>query len=99
LTVLAAGLVALAAVLSPVASACGTSVRDASFGVPRDVHRLCVIGDATDGSANADYESLAPWLEGPGAGLNLELVRVNADDPEVNWEEHAIPSAPPSGRP
>lgn len=95
LTVLAAGFVLVVAV-STVAFACGTSVRDASFGMPRDVHRLCVIGDATDSSANADYESLATWLEGPGAGLNLELVRVNADDPEVNWEEHAIPSAPPS---
>ena len=71
-------------------------VRDAAFEEPRDVHRLCVIGNAEDPIARAIHERLAAWLASSAAGLNVELCRLNADDPQVKWEEYGLPSAPSS---
>lgn len=72
------------------------TVRDAAFGVPRDVHRLCIMAQADDPAGQALHDRLAGWFETRGASLNVELVNVVADDPEVRWDEYGIPSAPPS---
>ena len=76
--------------------ACEIRVRDAAFRTQRDVHRLCIIAQAGDELAKTITDKLAAWLDGPGKGLNLELVRVEADDPKVEWSNYGIPSAPPS---
>jgi hypothetical protein len=72
------------------------TVRDTAFGVPRDVHRLCVMAQADDPAGQTLRGQLADWFETHGASLNVELVEVVADDPEVRWDEYGIPSAPPS---
>ena len=78
------------------ATACETIVRDAAFRGQRDIHRLCVIASADDKSAGAIVNELSTWLDGPASDLNVELVRVDADDPAVRWTDYAIPSAPPT---
>jgi len=79
------------------AAACyDLTVRDAAFGVPRDVHHLCVMAPADDPAGQALHDQLADWFETRGASLNVELVNVVADDPAVRWDEYGIPSAPPS---
>jgi hypothetical protein len=75
--------------------ACDLKVRDAAFRTPRDVHQLCVIAQSSDENAAATAGRLGEWIEGPGKGLNLELVRVNAEDPEIDWPSYGIPSVPP----
>lgn len=89
-------LVAIAVLQVSVLAACEITVRDAAFLAPRDVHRLCVMGNSGDAAAQSIADSLAGWLEGPGRGMNLELVEVDADDSNVQWSEFAIPSAPPN---
>ena len=79
-----------------VAVACELQVRDAAFRAPRDVHRLCVMARADDSQGEAIAAELKAWLEGPGRDLNIEVEQVAADDPEVNWEDYAVPSAPPN---
>ena len=90
--------VVLGFLVTPLATAlaCEISVRDAAFQAPREVHRLSIMADSGDESADAMMQGLASWLEGPGRGLNLEVVRVNADDPNVPWADYAIPSSPPA---
>jgi hypothetical protein len=86
-----------AAVTSFPAAACQNgSVRFAAFDYPRDVHKLCVIGNTGDPAAEAHHARLASWLREHAADLNVELVRVNADDPAVAWLALALPSAPPT---
>lgn len=72
------------------------TVRDAAFEDTRDVHRLTVIANAADPTGQAIYDRLQDWLEGPAADLNVSLLKVAADDPDVHWGEYGIPSAPPS---
>jgi len=88
---------ALDGLLASPARACDyTSVRDAAYDEPRDVHRLCVIARTDDAAARQIHDRLAAWLDSSGAGLNLELVYVAADDPQVQWKEYGIPSVPPT---
>jgi len=90
-------LILFCAAYVPDASACdNVTVRDASFSEPRDMHRLCVIGNTNDTETQDIASKLKTWLETTGAGLNVEVVEVDADDRNVDWEEYGIPSAPPS---
>lgn len=76
--------------------ACETgTVRDAAFQQPRNIHRLYVIADAGDVSASTIHDRLRAWLAGFDAKMNIELRRVNADDPSVLWQALGIPSVPP----
>ena len=77
-------------------SACEILVRDAAFRAPRDVHLLCIIAEAGDQQADSIADELTAWLDEPARGLNIELERVSADDPNVEWSKYGIPSAPPS---
>ena len=70
------------------------TVRDAAFHAPRDVHRLYLIANRDDADADAMEQRLETWLEGNGKDLNVELVRIAADDPSVRWTDYDIPSAP-----
>lgn len=72
------------------------TVRDAAFQGKRDMHRLCVMGNKDDVSANSIHEKLAAWFQDNSEGLNIRLERVNADDPDIRWERYGLPSAPPS---
>ena len=81
--------------LAGVANACEILVRDAAFRTPRDMHRLCVIADSNDAGADEIAARLSGWLNEDAADLNLELVRVAADDADVRWSDFGIPSAPP----
>ncbi len=72
----------------------GYAVRDAAFNEERDIHRLAVMGKGT--ITSEDVERLQEWIESFEGGLNIEVVSVDADDPDVNWKEYGIPSAPPS---
>lgn len=74
----------------------GRTVRDAAFDGPRDVHRLCVFAGAGDAAAGRICDRLDLWLRGSGKDLNVELIRVDADEPNIVWGEFGIPSAPPS---
>jgi hypothetical protein len=74
---------------------CDSTVRGQAFVEPRDVHRLCVISDGQDSASQALFSQLAQWLAGPGLDMNLDLVRLDARDPNVKWEDYGIPSAPP----
>lgn len=76
--------------------ACEIRVRDSAFRTVRDLHRLCVIADSSDKQADALQARLEQWLDAKDGTLNLEIVRIDADDPEVSWESVGIPSAPPS---
>jgi len=79
------------------AGACDSgTVRMASFSEPREVHKLCVIANAGDAAGDALHARLETALAGYGAELNLELVRVKADDPALDWRALALPSVPPS---
>ncbi len=71
------------------------TVRDAAFQGRRDVHRLCLIANRDDPQADALYARLETWFQSHSEGLNLEIERLNADDPEMNWTLYGIPSAPP----
>lgn len=73
-----------------------TTVRDAAYQSDRDVHRLCVIGDAGDARAGKIMDRLTAWLGESAPALNVVLVRVAADGPDVSWKDYGIPSAPPS---
>ncbi|MBI4581685.1 MAG: hypothetical protein HY718_18460 [Planctomycetes bacterium] len=92
-------LAAVLAVVGPAAwlVACDyTSVRDAAFKEPRDVHRLAVIGDPDDAQPGRTHERLTAWAASLGDSLNLMVVRIDPEAPDVKWEEYGIPSAPPS---
>ena len=89
--------VLLGGLFAPAAWACeDATVRDAAFTESRDVHRLCVMAGADDPAGQELYDRLDAWFKTSGTNLNVELVRVDADDPAVRWEEYGIPSAPPS---
>ena len=77
------------------ASACEIRVRDSAFRVARDVHRLYVIAEPSDPSAGVATEQLRKWLDDIEGDLNLEVERVDANDPEFDWRSIGIPSAPP----
>lgn len=78
------------------AEACDFLVRDAGFRMPREVHRLCVMGAADDPEAAQIARRLADWLAGDGADLNAKLVQVDVDDGSVDWSSYGVPSPPPS---
>lgn len=88
------GVVSAALIVSSVV-ACEIRVRDAAFRTPRDRHRLCVIAGANDASADAIHSRLLEWHASLDGQLNVEVVRVDADDPETNWHFLGLPSAPP----
>jgi prepilin-type N-terminal cleavage/methylation domain-containing protein len=93
-----AWILALAFVLHGLAQdvcACDSTVRGKAFEEPRDVHRLCVISDGQDVQSQALSSRLDKWRTGPGANLNIELVRLDGRDENVKWEDYGIPSAPP----
>jgi hypothetical protein len=73
-----------------------TSVRDGAFGEPRSVHLLGVMARAGDPAGEKIYANLDEWCKKDGQNLNLELRRVDPDDPEIRWEDYGIPSCPPS---
>ncbi|MFC1651474.1 hypothetical protein ACFL2X_07875, partial [Candidatus Latescibacterota bacterium] len=73
-----------------------TTVRDSVFSEKRDIHRMCVIGDADDPKTAEIYEIISSWFEVSGVGMNIELVSVDVSDTNVKWEEYGLPSAPPS---
>ena len=84
------------ATAAPDARACDSgSIRQAAFQEARDTHKLCVIGDSEDPATDTLHGDLAAQLSQTAQELNVELVRVNADDPEVQWKALALPSAPP----
>ena len=74
---------------------CDSTVRGKAFEDARDLHRLCVISDGRDSASLAMASRLETWLMKEGANLNVELVRLDARDPNVKWEDYGIPSAPP----
>jgi len=87
----------LSGLFVPAVSACeDATVRDAAFAESRDVHRLCVMARPDDPPGEQLYDRLDAWFKTSGTNLNVELVRVDADDPAVRWDEYGIPSAPPS---
>lgn len=86
-----------AGLLAPSVQACyDQTVRDASFGYPRDMHLLAIVAGPDNPRGGEIYNYLEQWFEDPGRGLNIELHQVDPDDPDVRWEEFGIPSAPPS---
>jgi hypothetical protein len=90
-------LVLLSGLFAADALACkDVTVRDAAFTESRDVHRLCLLAAADDPAGEELYNRLDGWFGTSGTSLNVELVRVDADSPDVAWEEYGIPSAPPS---
>jgi hypothetical protein len=72
------------------------TVRDAAFSEPRDEHTLFVIANGADSQGAEIERRLADWLIGSGSGLNLAVKGISADDPETDWSQVGIPSAPPS---
>ncbi|MFV2068114.1 MAG: hypothetical protein ACC645_14160, partial [Pirellulales bacterium] len=81
--------------LSPARACDDVTVRDAAFQAPRDMHRLCVMHRHDDPAAEERVAALRDWLAASAAGLNIEVVSVDVDAPDVEWSEYAIPSAPP----
>jgi hypothetical protein len=77
-------------------AACEYLVRDFAFRIPRDVHRLAFISRAADAESDATFARLQLWHETTAADLNVELVRIDVDDPNADWSALGIPSAPPS---
>ncbi|RJP20939.1 MAG: hypothetical protein C4527_24115 [Candidatus Omnitrophota bacterium] len=71
-------------------------LRDAAFQEKRDIHRLCVMANHEDEEAWKRFADLETWFQNNGEDLNIELLRVEADQPEMTWREYGIPSAPPS---
>lgn len=81
----------------PQAQACfDLTVRDAAFDQPRDMHLLGVIAPAGDPAGEEIYLRLEQWLDGSGQNLNIELHRVDTENPDTPWENYGIPSAPPA---
>jgi hypothetical protein len=72
------------------------TVRDAAFEAERDVHILCVIGDTSDEAVDALFDRLDTWRRDRASELNVEVQRLNADDPDVPWQDYGMPSAPPN---
>jgi len=90
-------LLLLSSFCAPEATACyDFTVRDAAFSEPRNVHRLATIAEIHDPAGQRIHDQLDMWFKKSGAGLNVALLRVAADDPSVRWDEYGIPSAPPS---
>lgn len=71
------------------------TVRDAAFMKARDLHRLCVFARSADEEGARIQATLESWLQGPGAGLNMRVERIDTTNPGVNWAAYGIPSAPP----
>jgi hypothetical protein len=76
--------------------ACDFLVRDAAFRSERDVHRLCLMAAANDRAAEQIANDISTWLAKDAVDLNVELERVDVNDPAVDWSRYGIPSAPPS---
>lgn len=82
--------------LSPPAFACDSgTVRDAALRAEREPYRLCVFVETGDEAAADEIARIKARLDVPKAELNLEVVPVNVDEPDVDWESYGIPSAPP----
>lgn len=67
-----------------------TTVRLAGFQAPRDMHTLCVVSSEGEDEASR----LTEWFENNAPDLNLTVTHISPDDPEVRWEDYALPSAP-----
>jgi hypothetical protein len=92
-----AAVVFVSAILAVRAPACyEQTVRDAAFGYPRDVHILAVVAEEGDPAGDEIYQGLARWIDTSGSKLNLEIRLVEPNDPDVDWQELGLPSAPPS---
>jgi hypothetical protein len=81
---------------APPVVACEYLVRDFAFRTPRDIHNLVLFAHSDDEPSNEIEAKLKAWLEGDGAGLNIEFVRADVDDPEIDWAKYGVPSAPPA---
>ncbi len=77
------------------AAACEIRVRDSAFRSARDIHRLCIVAEASDDAAAKIETRLRQWLATTPGDVNLEVMRVAADDPDTNWRALGLPSAPP----
>lgn len=75
--------------------ACEIRVRDSAFRMARDQHRFCVIADSDDESVVEIVARLQQRLDSIGDAINLEVLRVDADDPQTDWRSIGIPSRPP----
>jgi len=73
-----------------------STVRDGAFREGRDIHGLCVISNEADPGGQETYRKTSDWFHTFGKDLNVKPRLVTADDPNVNWTECGIPSAPPS---
>ncbi len=83
-------------VFAPEAPACfDLTVRDAAFEEPREMHLLGVMSAAGDPAGEKIFLRLEQWLSESGQKLNIELHRVDTDDPDAPWKDYGIPSAPP----
>lgn len=94
--ILAIPVILLLLIAVPSRACVDTTVRDAAYAEPRDVYRLTVMAEADDATADATCRRLQEWLTANGDGLNIEVARVDVNDPEVRWIEYGIPSAPPT---
>lgn len=71
------------------------TVRDAAFQESRDMHLLGVMAPADDPAGEQIYLRLEQWLLNSAQNLNIELYRVDTDNPDTPWGDYGIPSAPP----
>lgn len=81
---------------APIADACDSgTVRDAALMAERAEYRLCVFVKSDDAAAAGEIARIESRINDPAAKLNVQVERVDADKPGVDWESYGIPSAPP----
>jgi hypothetical protein len=79
------------------ANACeGTSVRDAAFNEMRDMHHLYVIGDSREPETQAIFDRLENQLTYDPETFNVLLRRIDAENPDIQWDDYGMPGPPPS---
>jgi len=89
-------LVSLLVFAPDVCRACDSgTVRDAALRAEREAYRLCVFVDSGDEAAAGEIARMNSRLDDLEAELNVEVVRVNVDEPGIDWKTYGIPSAPP----
>ena len=77
------------------AVACEIRVRDSAFRSARDLHRLYVIADPIDETAQVTFDRVNQWLDEIEGDFNVTVERIDANDAEFDWRSIGIPSAPP----
>lgn len=103
MTSLRAGRIFAVLLIVPVWLACAApafpcvnkTMRDAAFEEPRDTHLLCVMARSDDPAGAAMLGDIQSWLDAAD-GLNVESRFADVNDPDLNWRDYGIPSAPPS---